>query len=417
MFLAMAALIIFIGPANAEEIYQGDTVPAGTTIENDVILNGTDILVAGNISGDLLAVGNNITIDGNVGGSAILIGQNITLNGQVSGSVYTLSVSLELGEASLIDRSLYYAGVQFASKQGSKISWDMNGVMLSARLGGSVGRDTKAMIGILEIVRFFMDTRTGFTAVPTTSPAVVQLAPETKSSKLILNTTTGRTHQAKTIPAAVPARQTEEASSPAANWAIELLRQLVMFLIVGGIMAWLWPNLLNDWAGVVPQRPLPALGNGIVFYIVGFIASLFFVFLVLAAGLGLFRIQLGELAWITWGIGFSGVGLGFWLLIVLVSFGSKVIVSYTGGLLIFERVFPQAAGRKVWPMLAGLVIYLLVMGIPYLGWIISMLVTWLGMGAVLIVYRKRGVDQVEAAITADRDREETAVSDPPLPFD
>ncbi|HFQ92465.1 MAG TPA: hypothetical protein ENK32_00515 [Anaerolineae bacterium] len=279
----------------------------------------------------------------------------------------------------------------------------MNGVMLSARLGGSVGRDTKAMIGLLELIRFAMDMRTGFpdssSVIPAASEAMAQIT-----------TTPSRTRQAKTARLSPPAQdegeQTAVPSNPWADAGVELLRQLVMFLIVGGLLAWLRPDGLDEWAGEVRRRPLSSLGNGFVFYFVGFIALLFMLFLVLAVGLILFRIQLGELAWVFWGIGFSGIGLGFWLFLALLVFVSKVIVAYLGGLFLFEKIYPPAAGHKVWPLLVGLLIYLILVAVPYLGWFVGLLVTWLGMGAVLIVYRRRA-SRVEDAVFADQ--EATAV--------
>lgn len=403
LFVVVVALFSLTGSANAEEIYQGDTIAAGTTVENDVILSGTDITVAGDVDGDLFAFGNNITIDGDVSGSVYAIGQNIEVNGQVGGSVYSLALSLALGEESQIENNLYYIGVQFSSSKGSQIGRDMNGVMLSARLGGSVGRDTKAMIGLLELIRFAMDMRTGF---PDSSSAI----PAASETMAQITTNSSRTRQAKTARLSPPAQdeveQTSGTGNPLADTGIELLRQLVMFLIVGGLLAWLRPDALDEWAGEVRQRPLSSLGNGFVFYFVGFIALLFMLFLVLAVGLILFRIQLGELAWIFWGIGFSGIGLGFWLFLALLVFISKVIVANLSGLFLFEKIYPQAAGHKVWPLLVGLFIYLILAAIPYLGWFVSLLVTWLGMGAVLIVYRRRA-SRVEDAVFADQ--EATAV--------
>jgi len=398
LFVVVIALFSLTGSASAEEIYQGDTIAAGTTVENDVILSGTDITVAGDVDGDLFAFGNNITIDGNVGGSVYAIGQNIAVNGQVGGSVYALALSLALGEESLIENNLYYIGVQFSSSKGSQIGRDMNGVMLSARLGGSVGRDTKAMIGLLELIRFAMDMQKGLPDSSSVLPAPSEVIAQITDAP-------ARTRQAKTVRLSPPAQdegeRTTGADNPVAAAGIEFLRQLIMFLIVGGLLAWLLPDLLNEWAGEVRQRPLSSLGNGFVFYFVGFIALLFMLFLILAVGLGLFRIQLGELAWIFWGIGFSGIGLGFWLFLALLVFVSKVIVSYLGGLLLFEKIYPQAADHKVWPLLVGLLIYLILLAVPYLGWFVGLLVTWLGMGAVLIVYRHRA-SRVEDALFADQ---------------
>ncbi len=432
LFVAAIALFSLTGSANAEEIYQGDTIPAGTTVENDVILSGDDIAVAGDVDGDLFAFGSNITIDGDVNGSIYAIGQNIAVNGSVDGSVYSLALSLALGGESLIENNLYYVGVQFASGKGSQIGRDMNGAMLSARLGGGVGRDTKAIIGLLELIRFAMDMQKGFPAfssvngTPATlladrlaagapfsfmaSGAAGEVSSAIPASDVAAHSPTpvhGRL--AKTVrlsPTAQNVGEQTAVANPLADAGIELLRRLVMFLIVGGLLAWLRPDALDEWAGEARRRPLSSLGNGFVFYFVGFVALLFMLFLALAVGLALFRIQLGELAWVFWGISFSGIGLGFWLFLALLVFVSKVIVAYLGGLFLLEKIYPQAADHKIWPLLSGLLVYLILVALPYLGWFISLLVTWLGMGAALIVCRRRA-SRVEEAVFADQ--EATAV--------
>jgi hypothetical protein len=67
-----------------------------------------------------------------------------------------------------------------------------------------------------------------------------------------------------------------------------------------------------------------------------------------------------------------------------------VIVAYLVGQLILERVAPRAAGQRLWSLLVGLVLYVLLASIPGLGWVIVVLVTALGLGATWLLYRERG---------------------------
>ena len=111
-------------------------------------------------------------------------------------------------------------------------------------------------------------------------------------------------------------------------------------------------------------------------------------------------VTLWSLAWAWWAVGFSALALAFSLFLVAIAFISKIIVAYLIGRLIFERFGShQPDMRKPWPLLVGLVIYVLLCGIPYLGWAISLIVTFLGLGAIWLSFVGRN-DRKETAQAA-----------------
>ena len=71
------------------------------------------------------------------------------------------------------------------------------------------------------------------------------------------------------------------------------------------------------------------------------------------------------------------------------SYLSKGIVAYLVGYLILERIAPKVAAHKFWPLLLGLIIYVLLRSIPYFGWAVSLVVTLMGLGAVWLTYTSR----------------------------
>jgi uncharacterized membrane protein YdjX (TVP38/TMEM64 family) len=161
------------------------------------------------------------------------------------------------------------------------------------------------------------------------------------------------------------------------DWLIQRLRELVTYLLIGGLLIWLFPNLLDNWANQVRKKPLAAGGWGLVAYIVGFIAHVIFFLLILVVGISFAVVTLWGLAWAWWSVGFSSLALTFSLFLVAIAYISKIIVAYLLGKLIFERFASRPDMRKPWPLLVGLVIYVLPCGIPYLGWVISLVVTFL----------------------------------------
>jgi hypothetical protein len=111
--------------------------------------------------------------------------------------------------------------------------------------------------------------------------------------------------------------------------------------------------------------------------------------LILVLGIGLGRLDLWDLAFAVWGVGFTGLGLVSSLSVLFVSFGTKVIVAFLVGQLILDRISPRAASYRIWPLVLGLLIYVLLASIPYLGWVIAVLSTAIGLGAAWLVYRDR----------------------------
>src|SRR3990172_3307892 len=112
--------------------------------------------------------------------------------------------------------------------------------------------------------------------------------------------------------------------------------------------------------------------------------------MILAVGLWLSSVQLSSLALAVWAVGFSSLALVFSLSALFVAYGTKVIFAYLVGLLILKRAFPRAAEQRLWPLLVGLALYVLLVSIPGLGWVIAVLVTAIGLGAAWLLYRERG---------------------------
>jgi cytoskeletal protein CcmA (bactofilin family) len=146
-------------PASAQDIQTTvqDTVPAGTVVENDIVLLGTDVSLDGDVMGDVLAVGSNITVNGKVDGSLIAIGQNITVNGSVAGTTYSIASAMELGEQANLNRNLYSIGLDLTTQPGSAVGRDLVVLSLGAKLDGMVARQTRGIIGPLQLIQVLME--------------------------------------------------------------------------------------------------------------------------------------------------------------------------------------------------------------------------------------------------------------------
>jgi hypothetical protein len=104
------------------------------------------------------------------------------------------------------------------------------------------------------------------------------------------------------------------------------------------------------------------------------------------------------------------LGLAIWGVVfatfqVLVAYGSKILVSYALAQVIVERVAGRLSTNRVLLLILALLIYVLLRSIPVFGWLLSIVVTLIGAGAIAIAFR------------SGRSRPKTAVTAPEVPLE
>jgi hypothetical protein len=176
-------------------------------------------------------------------------------------------------------------------------------------------------------------------------------------------------------------------------WASIWLRSFLTFLVLGLLAIWIIPKPLNRWSEVVRRSPLKSLGSGILVVILGYVGIVLVFVLTLAFGIFLIVIKLNDLGSAILTLGLPAIGLLFGALNFIVAFLSKLVVIFFLGKILLESASPKALKHNFWPLLLGLVIYLLVRAIPWLGWAVGVIVTLVGLGAIWL-----GLSQPKAAV-------------------
>lgn len=399
------------GTAKADGIITDGQVPAGQTVENDAIAFGDQVTIDGSVDGDLIAFGGDVEINGDVTGSVITFGRDITLNGNVGGSVYSFGVNINLAPSSIIDRSLYFAGIRLLTEQGASVGRDMVGVSLTAQLAGQVGRDFKATIGLLQFIDIIREEveeelEAQETPAPTQKPEE-DLNEETGIDSLqpelayISYTLLNQVENLSVQPAKLsfrnnpsPSAQIDTSgiqSDQIIEWIVDRVEAFVTYLIVGLIFMWIFPRYFNDWAEKIRTSPLSVSGYGLLGLIIalnGFVIFLVIAAILLAIGLGLGYITLWQLTFYFWGISYSSLVLAFFIFALFVFYVSKTIVAYLVGLLIVERFTQDPVKHRVLVFALGLLIYVLLAAIPYFGWAVGIIAIILGLGAVVLIFRE-----------------------------
>jgi len=382
----VAVMLLFPMPVQAGKVYRASAIPAGQVIENDVFLTGQQPVIDGTVNGDVFIVGSDVTINGEVNGSVFVVAENLILPGQVKGNLYAAAVELTQPAGGQIGRSLYALVLSLVTDPESSIDRDLTSVAMSASLRGQTERNTTAIIGPWELFKilrdFFNQNVVGF--VPDRSAL-------TKSgSEHVL----GRAgiHQRALVRAAQAADR-----SVLVDWLVATLKSFLNFLIFGGLILWIFPRQFQGWVEKVQKEPLAAAGYGAVVLINGYLIPVLILFLLVGLLLGLLYLSLSSLAWMSF---WSGLGLLmalFTLFLAATTFLSKAIVAYLAGAFIFSRVASGALQYRILPLLLGLLIYVPLASIPYVGFVIGLVTTLLGLGAIWLA-RKPAPQPVEAVV-------------------
>ena len=88
---------------------------------------------------------------------------------------------------------------------------------------------------------------------------------------------------------------------------------------------------------------------------------------------------------------------------ILTNLVSKIVVAYLVGRWLINALSKEPVSGRTWPLIVGLVIYLIVGYIPFMGWFLRYLMTLFGSGAIYLVLRdwlrSRKQPAIEAAET------------------
>jgi|SaaInl7_200m_RNA_FD_contig_81_375246_length_1573_multi_6_in_0_out_0_2 hypothetical protein len=441
LFLALALALVIgfsaVGTVQAFEYIEDSDLPAGETVDDDLFIAGEIINIDGTVNGDLFAFGQTVTINGTVNGSLVTSGQTIILNGVVNGSVYGGASAMIIGEGAVISRNLYYGGFSLEIVEGATVARDMAFGGYQAFLNGEIGRNLYAGAGALEIngtvggdvrvdVGSPQDGPMPFEYfMPAGAPAAVQpglrISEDAEIGGKIAYTSTN--DQAGSIESApgggivFSTPQPDEINVEASpdfgpdgdigqvnyglqigRWLLARARELVTLLALGALVLWQLPDLFKKVINKATAEPLPATGWGLVTVLGGYIGAAIVGGLVLALGIFFGVLTLGGLGRSIFGVGFSSLGLAMAIFVLLLTYGSKLVLAFWSGQWLLEKISPTAES-KAWALVLGVVIYVLLRAIPILGWLVGIFVTLIGMGAMWLVFqdwRKPALVEAEA---------------------
>ena len=175
-------------------------------------------------------------------------------------------------------------------------------------------------------------------------------------------------------------------------WALDRVRLWGVLFVLGVIALWRARRAGERSGEQLLTHPWKALGIGLLALVLAvalFAVGLLVFVLAFAIGLGLNFLGLWQLTLAIWFVSAAVLAIlmiALWLFIV---YGTKLIVIYVLSAWAFEALFHKKAfWMDVLALLAGTLVYTLLVAIPYVGWIIGVLVSAAGMGAAWLAWRE-----------------------------
>ncbi len=415
IFSLIAILALAVAtPAHAFDGRSGNRVviEKSEVIEDDVYVTAETFVLDGTVKGDLVVFGTTITINGTVEGDLIAAGQSITVNGTVTDDARIAGAALQIGETAAIGGDVVAGSASFETKEGSAIDGELVVGAGQALLAGNVTGDSLLGLGALELRGEFggdvianigeptEDNSVPFSTfmpqVPFTMPTVAPGFTVADGAKIKGDL---KYTQLKDIdiPASVvggKVTRTEPVVDPAVvitpptqselvmDWTLNLFRTIVTLIIIGLLLGWLAPMFVKALTEKAQTQAAASLGWGIVAYSVFFFAIFIVTVAMIIGGVLFGALTLGSLSGTVISVGILAIFAMIVGFILVTAFLTKIVVSWLCGKLILARINPALAESKVWPLVLGVVIVALLTALPGIGWLFSLLIVLLGLGAL-----------------------------------
>jgi hypothetical protein len=403
---------------NDDLFISADIVVVDGIVNGDLFINSNNASINGTINGNLIITGAMIKVTGSVNGSLIFAGQSAVLDGIVNGTVYAASSSLTIGSKARIERNVFYAGYNLGMLEGSQVGRDvrmtgaqavLNGEIgqdllvdnQALELGGKVGRNAQAKVGAPNesVVPIYSLPFFQYPGAPSAiQPGIRVMDNANIGGSLSYSSPVEQASAIKAQPnGGVQFTQVETAKTRGKTevnpgkavglWIVGRLRLLITLLLLGALAVWLLPGLLVRFSDQAHSEPLRAIGWGLVTLVGAGVSVFLLALMIVVVGILVGIVSLGGLAQVVFSLGFSSLGLASALFMFVLNYGSKLIVAHLVGRSILEWLAPAHAGHRVWPLVLGILIYVPLNGIPVFGWLIGLLTSLIGLGAIWLVFQ------------------------------
>lgn len=357
----LAVIVALPSIGHALEIRRNDnavTVPAGETIDDSLLAAAPTITIDGNISGDLLAFGREVTVRGNVNGNLVTGAQRVTIEGTIGGSVIGAAEDLSFGNVR-VGGDLYGFANDVEITRDANVSGNATAFAKSIEVDGGVGVDLRSFGETVRISGTVGDDVVARTGRITLQPSARVTGDVTAhvDSQDDVEIVAGAVVSGNVDTQIVEREQRRNRYETVGYYVSQIVRLGAMFL-AGLLLFWLFP--------VLREVSLPN------------------VFAVLRSGaIGLAAAVTLPVAAVLLCITIVGIPLGI-LTFVLGAIGlylSKIVIAQIIGRAVFRA--PQGPPHYAATLIAGLVIIIVAINLPFIGGVANFVMTLVGFGIIV----------------------------------
>ena len=357
-------------PAEAFVVRTSDDdvkISADETIDDALLAYGSRVFVDGVVTGDLIVYATDVTIRGTVQGSVISWSRSLDLEGGVGGSVFTGAQFVTV--QGRVDGSLFTFSQETRIAQGSRVGRGVASYSNVLSVHGEIAHGVRAAGGSIDIagpVQRNVDAAAQRITVGSRGHIGGALIAEVRHRDDL------RIDPAATLASEPVVRLAGGGASPSryltASFYLWQSLWLVAALIAGGLLLWLAPGAATVRLET-PSVALRTLGVGFLCVIAAPVAAL-------VAAMTLVGLPLAI------------VLLGLWALAIYLA---KIPVA----LFLARTVLgPPGYGGPASALLVGLLAVFVAVNLPFIGWIVNLVLTLLGVGGLfawaLAAYRGSG---------------------------
>lgn len=352
-------------PAEAMETRSTENVSieADEIVDDTLIVFGRTARIDGVVTGDLIVFAQSVEIMGSVHGDVYSFGRNIEIEGEVGGGITVFGQVIRIGDT--VGQSIYGFGQSILSRRDASIGGDFFAFAEDINVGGAVGRNVTAFGSTLTVTGEVKRdvTFSGSLAAVHSSASI--------GGNLDVDLPAGENLQmdsaafvaGETI-VDVPEPDQDEGELLSVWTFVRMALWLAAAFISGMLLLWVLPAL----------RRVPLDGLGAMLLSAG-VGALVLIAMPIAAVLlcvTLIGLPAGLVVAAAW-------ALGLYL--------SKIVVAHFLGNALL-RPKQQDTGSMALSLLVGLVLVLIAVSLPYVGWAINILMVIIGTGAIgLVLFR------------------------------
>jgi len=336
---------------NKEEIADGNVYAScgdmtiDGVVSGDVVAVCKSITVNGTINGDLIAFSSDITINGEVKGSARIAGTNLNINGTIGHNVNAAGTEIKFGPNSIVNWDVLVAGVN--NSFNGTINGNLHGFINAAEVAGKIGKNINLQID---------DKSAGGLLI--TKEAVVG------GTLTYSGTKEAKIESPSSIVGPVTRQENKDPEEAPINILSKLFYKLSTLVLIGLVLVGLKKKAVYEVIKNIEKKWWQSALTGLAILVATPLIVFFFFLTIIGIPLALILLALYLIA-ISLSVIFSAVLIGE---------------------LLYQKTLKKPSNLFI-TLIIGLIIFVLLAGLPYIGLFISFVFMICGLGAMFLTIK------------------------------